>query len=144
MLNSSKTGRRASLALSLADNFLRPGDFPSTPSGVDYSLLGSRAFLLEQLFLAWKAPAIAAEGAIFANHPMARHDDRSRVRRASAGNSSHGFRLAERPRHLRVRARPATGNPLQFLPDAPLKRRRLQIERKVQPRLLAFGTLNNF
>src|SRR5258708_34599594 len=74
---------------------------------------------------------------------MARYHDRYGVRSASSRNGPNSLRLAERTRDLRVRARPAARNPLQFLPYAPLKRCRLQVKRKFQLRLFAFAALHD-
>src|SRR5260370_773551 len=72
---------------------------------------------------------------------MAGHHDGNGVRGASSRNSPNGLRLAEGARDFRVRARPAARNPLQLLPNAPLKRRRLQVQREFQSRLFAFDAL---
>ena len=57
------------------------------------------------------------------------------IGRARACHGAHRSRSSDRGRHLGVRARLAVRNRRERLPDLPLKRRRLNVERQIQPRL---------
>ena len=59
----------------------------------------------------------------------------TRIRSASPSHRPHGPGIAHRARHLRVRARHPSRNPLQLLPHSPLKRRGLQVEWHLNLRL---------
>src|SRR5215475_7391088 len=86
------------------------------------------AFLRQQLFLAAEAPAVAGKVAVFANDAMAWHHDRDWIRGAGPRHRSHRLRISKCPRDLCIRPRRASRNLLEFLPDAPLKSGRLQVE----------------
>lgn len=92
-------------------------------------MLRCGSLLGEELLLAREAPAIAGEAAIAANDAVAGHDNRHGICGAGASHGTHGFRLTQRARHLGIRARGAAGNALQFLPDAALEGRGLQVQR---------------
>src|SRR5260370_212287 len=106
-------------------------------------LVAGSSLLRQQLLLSRKPPAIPGERPVLANDAMARNHDGNGVRGASSRNSPNGLRLAEGARDLRVRARLAARNSLQLLPNAPLKRRRLQVQREFESRLFAFDTLHD-
>src|SRR5260370_7470413 len=74
---------------------------------------------------------------------MARHHNRNRIRGASSRYGAHRFRGPQRPRHLRISARAAPRDSLQFLPNAQLKCRRLQIERQLHPGRISLHPLHN-
>ena len=50
----------------------------------------------EKLLFAGEAPAVAGEGAVFANDAMARHDDGDGIGGAGASDGADCFWLAER------------------------------------------------
>src|ERR1043165_7448310 len=86
-------------------------------------------FLRQQRSFAFDVPLIAAEFAVFSHHAMTRNDDRDAIRGAGASHSTRRCRLADGPRNLAVRTSLTARNPPQLFPHAPLKRRRLHIQR---------------
>ena len=100
-------------------------------------------FGVEQLALAFQSPAIAAQAFIFTNHAMTRDDERRVITRAGAGNGPYCFRFADSIRDLLIRASYPERNSPQFIPYAPLKCSRLNVERQVDARGLAVEMLKH-
>src|SRR5579862_198595 len=91
-------------------------------------------FLLQQGALALQTPAVAGEGAVLAYSAVAGDDDRHRIRGAGAADGADGFGVAEAAGDLGVGAGAAGGDGAQLFPDAPLERRRLDVEGQVEVR----------
>src|SRR5260370_27295686 len=106
-------------------------------------LVAGSSLLLQQLLLSRKPPTIPGERPVLANDAMAGHHDGNGVRGASSRNSPNGLRLAEGARDFRVRARPAARNPLQLLPNPPLKPPPLQVQRQFHSTLFPFDALHH-
>src|ERR1700756_129582 len=113
---------------------------PSVRGSQGHVKLGSPAWLtrrlvtlpfhLQQRFLALETPAVAAHGAVLANHAMAWDCDRYRVCGTSAGNGAARAGLANGLGDLAVGPRDSEGNRLQICPNAPLKSSRADVQRQ--------------
>src|SRR6185369_11308377 len=92
----------------------------------------------EQCLFSLVAPTITAQTSVFANHPMAGDNQRNRVRRDRTSNCSRSRGSSYFPGYLAVGSGAAVRNLTQLLPHAPLKRRRLHIQRQIEMRTRAF------
>jgi len=75
---------------------------------------------------------------------MARNHDGNGIRGTGASHCADGPGTAQRSRDVRIGARGPARNFLQFLPNATLKGRGLQVERQLARGRLAFGAAHNF
>src|SRR5918994_2772204 len=76
---------------------------------------------LEQDALALEPAAVAGEGAVRADHAVARHDDRDRVAAVGEADGADLARVAERERERAVGGRLAIRDAEQQVPDAALE-----------------------
>src|SRR5215469_15667177 len=95
-------------------------------------LLSGGALFRQQLALAFDAPPIAAEIAIGADHPVARHEQRQLVRRAGLSHRPHRLRLAQRSGNLCIARRLAEWDLPQGPPYSRLERGAPNVERQVE------------
>src|SRR5207237_1983996 len=86
------------------------------------------AFVREQPLLAVEAAAIAGERPITADDTMARHDNGDRICAVCGADGTHGARLADSARKIRVRQRGPCGDVPQRFPNPALKRRSVQFD----------------
>src|SRR4029450_1070778 len=91
-------------------------------------------FSVDQPAFTLDAPAIAGQAAVLADDPVTRDDQANGVRRARSRHRPNGGRRANRSRDLAVGTGLAIGDRLQILPDSPLERRRLNVDRQIQMR----------
>src|SRR5512146_359889 len=96
---------------------------------------------MQQLLLALRSPAVAAEAAVAAHHAMARNNDCNRIAGAGAGHGAHCCRLVYGGGDLPVGASLAARNLAQGLPDLELKGRAADVEGNVRVRRL---TIDDF
>src|SRR5262245_9979737 len=89
---------------------------------------------LQQLALALRTQAVAAEVAVAADDTVAGYDERHRVGGAGMANCALGVRLADGAGDLAVTAGLAERDSLQFLPHPPLEGGPADVERKVDMR----------
>ena len=87
------------------------------------------------------SPAIAAQFAVFADHPMAWRDDRHWIGRAGAGHGAGCCRFADPAGQFAVGDGPAAGYAAQFFPDAHLKGRPLYVQRQCRVGRLSGETI---
>ena len=66
----------------------RHDDATLPPAAPRRAFAGFGAFVLEDRLLALQAPAIAAQAAILAHRPVARYQDRNRIRGAGAAHGA--------------------------------------------------------
>src|SRR5579863_599332 len=92
---------------------------------------------LKQLLLAFRTPTVSAQAPVTMQYAMARYDDRDRVGRDSPRHGTYRPRPADGPCDVAIGARRPIRDAAEFLPHAPLERRRLQVDGQVEARQFA-------
>ncbi len=98
----------------------------------------------QQGALALDTPSVAGECAALAHHPMTRNGDGNGVRRASAGDGTHGRRRSYFFREFSVSHASPRRNLAQSAPDALLKSGAANVERKIEADGRALDEGNDF
>ncbi len=93
--------------------------------------------LANEFFLSIQAPSVTSELSVFSNDAMTRHDDSDWVCRAGVADGSCGCGFVDRLGDFAVSFGASVGNLAQLLPDHPLEGGRLDVEWKVENRLLS-------
>ena len=88
----------------------------------------SSGFARQQRPFTGEAPAVAAQGAVTADHAVAGDGQGDRVGAAGLGHGPHRLGGAQPAGELGVAHGAAGGDQAQLLPDAPAERRAAQIE----------------
>src|SRR5262245_47734453 len=96
---------------------------------------------IEEPLLAPQAAAVADEGAVLADHPMARDDDGDPVHAVRAPDRAHRLRRSDAARDRVVGAHLAVRDLQQLLPDALLERRPGGVQRRLEDAALAAEVL---
>src|SRR5258708_30640266 len=100
--------------------------------GLSYLPSQDRALSVDQHSLARQTPFIAAQFSRAADHTMARDDERNTIARAGTGYGANRPRLTYAGGHFTVRLDLAVRYLLKVVPDPHLKRRRLDVKRKIE------------
>src|SRR5258708_22185397 len=90
-----------------------------------------RTRTVNQHSLARQTPFITAQFSRAADHTMARDDERNTIARAGTGYGANRLRLTYDGGHFTVRLDLAVRYLLKVVPDPHLKRRRLDVMRKI-------------
>ena len=94
----------------------------------------SASLLAQERLLAADTPSVAPRPTARRHDAMAGNGERDRIRRARPCDGPRGARAADGRGDLRVRTRLAVRDRGQRIPDLPLKRRGLHVERQIEPR----------
>src|SRR5918992_6210939 len=100
-----------------------------------------RSLFFQYSFLSLEAPAIAAQALIFTNDSVTWNHQRYRVRGTRSGDRSHRLWLAHCTGNLRIRFRLTVRYGAEVFPNLPLKRRRSNVQRQIESRLLTFKVI---
>jgi hypothetical protein len=110
----------------------RLGVHPPLPRNLPLQQPELPALESQQLLFERNSPTKSDEASVAPNHPMARHDNRNRIRPVSKSHRANGLNIANSLGQFPVRNRLSVGNFQQGMPHANLEGSSLQNQREIE------------